>query len=181
MVAVGLFFLLILAYAALTIVAYSVLYGISPMPSLGKAQICMQQAIPQDVRGRIYDLGSGWGNLVVSLARSFPQCSVWGYEVSPIPRLFSKALIAISGIPRAHIENGDFFKIPLNDATVVVCYLYPKAMALLKEKFQRELAPGTWVVSNTFAVPGWKPYAVFQVDDLYLTKIYVYKIPLLCP
>jgi hypothetical protein len=47
-------------------------------------------------------------------------------------------------------------------------------MERLRPKFERELKSGSLVVSHTFAVPGWVPESVWQVDDLYRTKIYLY-------
>jgi len=38
----------------------------------------------------IVDLGSGWGTLVVGLARAFPGASVQGLEMSPFPFLVSR-------------------------------------------------------------------------------------------
>ena len=48
-------------------------------------------------------------------------------------------------------------------------------MKRLKEKLEAELKPGTLVISNTFAIPGWAYEKMLEVDDLYRTKIYLYK------
>jgi len=32
------------------------------------------------------------------------------------------------------------------------------------------------VISNTFAIPGWKPISIYELDDMYRTKIYVYRV-----
>ena len=61
------------------------------------------------------------------------------------------------------------------DHIAFVCYLYPGAMRQLKEKFIKELKPGTMIISNTFAIPGWIPQQVWEVNDLYKTKIYRYE------
>lgn len=46
-------------------------------------------------------------------------------------------------------------------------------MAELQKKFEKELRPGSIVVSNVFALPTWKPISV--VDNVYL-----YKTPTCC-
>ena len=83
----------------------------------------------------------------------------------------------LAKLPNGRLQRRDFFSMDLADAGLVVCYLYPGAMEKLKVKFERELKPGCWVITHTFAVPGWKAEAVYPVDDLYRTQIYVYRIP----
>ena len=54
-----------------------------------------------------------------------------------------------------------------------MCYLFPAGMERLKEKFERELRPGTKVVSHTHGVPGWEPLETIEVDA---TPIYIYEV-----
>jgi hypothetical protein len=68
----------------------------------------------------------------------------------------------------------NFSAVPLHEAGLVLCYLYPEAMKKLKLKFENELRAGTVVVSNTFAVPLWKPQRVVELRDMYRSKIYLY-------
>ena len=49
-------------------------------------------------------------------------------------------------------------------------------MADLKPKLEAELKTGAYVLSNTFAVPGWRPEAVRRADDLYATTVYLYRM-----
>nr|NGX50328.1 hypothetical protein [Chlamydiota bacterium] len=74
------------------------------------------------------------------------------------------------------IMRQNFFKCSLHNADLVVCYLFPKGMTQLKSKFERELKPGTVVVSNTFAIPGWTPIETIEVDDIHRSKIYLYQV-----
>jgi Mycolic acid cyclopropane synthetase len=36
----------------------------------------------------VYDLGSGWGSLVIALTRAFPAAQIRGIEISPLPYCF---------------------------------------------------------------------------------------------
>ena len=72
-----------------------------------------------------------------------------------------------------HYAN--FMKVPLHDADLIVCYLFPGGMSKLKPKLEEELKPGTVVISNTFAIAGWTPVEVFHANDIYRSPIYVYK------
>lgn len=161
-------FFLILIVAALSIVFYAVRLGITPMPSSGKAVRAIEGLLPKHVEGAVYELGVGWGTLLKSLNR---YENVRAIELSPIP--FAAAWL-IAG-KNVEVVWEDFFKKDLSDAGLVVCYLYPGAMEKLKEKFERELKEGCWVISNTFAVPGWEPEKVVVLEDWYRTKVYLYR------
>ena len=60
--------------------------------------------------------------------------------------------------------EGDFLDQDLSKATVILCYLFPEALRALKPKFERELKPGTRIVSEVFTVPGWKENEVIEVN-----------------
>lgn len=170
------FILCFLLLLTLLVVYWSWRNGISPMPTSEKAKRSLLSALPAGVHGNIYELGSGWGTLVFPLAAHYPYSPVVGYETSPVPYWISKAWQMIARLPNVTLKRQDFFTVRLDDASLIVCYLYPAAMRRLYMKFQEELKPGTWVVSNTFAVPGWDPETIVDVDDLYHTKIYLYRI-----
>lgn len=167
--------LIFISSIVLSIVIWSWRYGISPMPSSFKAVRCILEAAPKDIKGTIIDLGSGWGSIVFPLAKRFPRCRVIGYETSPVPFYFTKLRNNFYSLKNLELYRKDFFKESLEEAELIVCYLYPGAMKILKTKLESELKPGTWVISNTFAIPGWQPFQVYQLDDIYKTKIFVYK------
>lgn len=148
---------------------------ISPMPTSSKVKGCLIKILPKDIDGKIYELGSGWGTLVFPLADNYPDCQVIGYESSPVPYWASRMRAFCKSHKNLRLEQSDFFEKNLSDAGLVVCYLYPGAMSRLKEKFEKELKAGTYVISNTFAVPGWEAEAIYEVRDLYRTRIYLYK------
>lgn len=147
--------------------------GISPMPTTEKVKRALFEVLPDLDDGVIIDLGSGWGNLIFPLAKKYEHCHIFGYENSPVPYWFSSM---INHKKNLKIRRSDFFNVPLHDADMVVCYLFPKGMEELKAKFEKELKPGTHVVSHTFAIPGWKPKTVIEVNDLHSSKIYLYEV-----
>jgi precorrin-6B methylase 2 len=168
-------FLLLAAAAAASIVYTTIKRGISPMPSSSKVKEAMKSALPQHVQGKIYELGCGWGALAFHLAGQHPESQIVAFEVSPVPWLIAYITQRVYRFENVKLFWDDFFRTSFSDASVIFCYLYPGAMERLKKKFEEELAPGTLVVSNTFAVPGWEPVDVIKVNDLYRTKVYVYK------
>lgn len=123
-------------------------------------------AKPGDI---IYDLGSGDGRMIIEAVRSFGATAV-GIEIDPLRFLWTKAKIFFLGLSgRVDVLLGNFFKINISDADIVTIYLLPETNVKLINKFVSELQPGTRIVSNTFALPGFK--MINQDERL---KLYVY-------
>ncbi len=156
-----------------SVLFYSFKNGISPMPTSSVVRKTLMKNLPELKKGSVMDLGSGWGNLIFPLSEKYPKRQVLGYENSPLPFLFSFLLQNRSNLT---ISPRSFLGQNLEEASLIVCYLYPKLMKKLKKKLEKELKTGTWVISHTFAVPGWKPKKTIEADDLYRTKIYFYRI-----
>ena len=160
--------------AAGSIIITTLRNGISPMPTSYKVKRDLLKLIPPETKGKVFELGSAWGTLAFPLAKALPNCQVNAYENSFFPYLFSvlrKAFFPLSNL-LFHYQN--FHGIPLKEAKLITCYLFPGGMEILKEKMERELTKGCVVISHTFVVPGWKPKEIIEVDDLYKTKIYLY-------
>jgi hypothetical protein len=168
--------ILILGLSVLVSLAYwSVKLGISPMPTSPKAKKALMELLPDEVSGKVYELGCGWGGLAAALAQRYPDHEVVGVELSPIPYWFCKARFWLFPMANLTVRRVDFFEVPLADAGLIVCYLYPGAMHRLKEKFAEELASGTWIASNTFALPFSTPVKSIELSDIYRTKVYLYR------
>lgn len=164
----------IILWTWMSVVFWSLRNGISPMPTSNKVKRNVLDSIPPETQGMIVDLGSGWGTMVLQLAKKFPHCQIIGYESSPIPYYFSKVWRLIDKSSNVKIYRKNFFKVDLSNASLIYCYLYPGAMKNLEPKFMKELKPGTMIFSNTFAIPGWEPLHISTVKDLYNTRIYMY-------
>jgi hypothetical protein len=100
----------------------------------------------------IMDLGSGWGTLIVGLARAFPGASVQGVEMSPFPYLVSR--LRARGLTNAVVRWGNFFHSDLSSADAIVCYLMPGLMVPVSDLLDMTAKPGACVVSNTFLFRG---------------------------
>lgn len=166
--------MIVIFWVWLSIVFWSLRNGISPMPTAEKVKRKVLAAIPPETQGTVIDLGSGWGNMAHQIAKALPHCQVLGYESSPIPYLFSRLWQSIDRQANLQFLRRDFFKLPLEEISLIYCYLYPDAMKKLATKFNEELKPGTVIISNTFALPGWEPVEVLQTQDAYHTRIYLY-------
>lgn len=169
-------FMICLVGLAGLIVWYSLKYGITPMPTSPKVKKQLLNILPQLTNGEIAELGSGWGTLAFALARKFPACKITAFEISPVPYFYSVFISKWMSYPNLELQRRDFFECSLHEKGMVVCYLYPGAMVRLREKFEKELSPEAYVVSHTFAIPGWKPLLTVHALDMYRTPIYLYQL-----
>ncbi len=155
---------------------YTLRVGVSPMPTRKKVGKLIDQLLPDDVAGTVYELGSGWGTLAIPLAKRYPACRVVGFELSPLPWLVSRLRQRFYDLPNLRLYRRDLFAADLGDAALVMCFLHPECMAKLKDKFEAELKPGTYVLSNFFAVPGWTPITGWTADDFHRSRVYLYRV-----
>jgi hypothetical protein len=164
-----------ITFAGISIVLTSMKTGISPSPSSGKTYRAIEAAMENSGTGPIVDLGSGWGTLVVALARKYPNRQVTGYELSLVPWLFSRIRKAVSGLDNLTLYRKDFLDADLSDASVLTCYLFPSGMVSLEDKLDRENVSNVLIVSSTFALPSSEPTKVIRVKDIYRTPVYLYR------
>lgn len=121
-----------------------------------------------------YDLGAGDGRLIIAAAKRGIK-SV-GFERVFSLVLWSRFLIYLRGLSgQAVIKKTNFLKENLSSADVIFCYLMPKVMEQLKPKLENELKSGSRVISRAFAIPGWKPQAVYRFSKT-APPVYLYDI-----
>ena len=166
---------LVLSGIALSLL-YSWITGISPVSSTFKSRKKIIKTVSPTQKGFIYELGAGWGALAFPLARRCPESKVVAYELSPVPWIFLKLCAFLFGPRNLLIERRNFLKEDLSKAFLVVCYLYPGAMAKLSSKLVMELKPGARVISNTFEIPDWTPTAIQNLEDVMCPQIFYYKM-----
>ena len=122
----------------------------------------------------VYDLGSGDGRLLFAALDKGAGRAV-GVELNPEHIRTAEETAKSKGVEdRITFVEGDVMEVSFSDATLVLCYLSPAASAALKPRLESELKPGTRVVMETFAVPGWK--AVRTIDKNY-RHFYLYIMP----
>jgi len=149
-------------------------FRISPMPSSSRARRAILRWIPADTTGEIFELGAGWGSLAFPIARQCARARRLACEGSPVPYLVCCLRKLLRPAPNLTLRFGDFSGVDLSRATGVVTYLWTGGMAQLAPKLVRELRPGSWVISSTFAWRGREATDEQTLDDLFRTKIYRY-------
>lgn len=168
---------------ALTILWSTLRTGMSPMPSSGHARAAMVMALA-DTEGPIAELGSGWGHLLVAVARRYPERQVVGYELSWLPWLVSLSMKHSLQLHNLTIHRGDFLRAidrgNLATVRVVLCYLHREGMTAINHRLDAMLLPPRgqleWLISNNFALADRQPEASWQLQDFYRSPIYRYRL-----
>ncbi len=123
----------------------------------------------------LLDIGAGIGSVLRVLATERPDCRFTGIELALAPWLLGRMLA--NGQPNLAWERGDFFQPSWAGFDVVYAFLSPMPMAAVWRKACAELAPGSLLVSNSFAIPDLAPEQTILVDDRRHTRLLVYRIP----
>ena len=155
---------------------YSLITGISPVSSTFQSRKKIVKAISPKQKGFIYELGADWGALAFPLARRCPESKVVAYELSPVPWIFLKLRAFFFGPRNLKIVRRNFLKEDMSKASLIVCYLYPGAMAKLSSKLVMELNPSAKVISNTFEIPNWTPTAIQSLEDVMCPQVFYYEM-----
>jgi len=124
----------------------------------------------------VVDPGAGDCRIPIIAAKYFKAIGI-GIEINP--HLVNKCVENIklnNLIGKVYIFQLDLMKFNYSIANVVTLYLGPEMNERLRPKLERELRPGTRVVSHDFEVPGWKPIKVIEIkSDIKLHKLYLYE------
>lgn len=107
-------------------------------------------------RVRLVDIGSGLGGLVLNLARNRPDAQFSGIELAPLPWLLSSLRARLSG-NGCRFVRGDYELLDFGTYDVVFAYLSPVAMDALWVKAEREMRPGSMLLSYEFMIHARTP------------------------
>jgi SAM-dependent methyltransferase len=128
------------------------------------AMLNMAQVTSHDV---VYDLGSGDGRIPIVAAKQFGARGV-GIEIDGRLVMRAEELRKASGVAdRVVFLHQDLFEADLREATVVTLFLLQGINLRLMPKLQRELKPGSRVVSLNFTMGDrWPPDLSQDVNGL---------------
>lgn len=104
------------------------------------------------------DLGAGDGRVVIEFAKR--ELDAIGFEIDPnLVKLANKNIKEAGLEGKAFVYEKDFWDEDFSKYDVITIYGITDIMKRLEEKFEKELKPGTIVVSNGFRLPYWEPFA----------------------
>ncbi len=124
---------------------------------------------------KIVDLGCGDGRVLRKLEKKgFKkligyEINLWPYSLAKLKNIFFRS--------KSKIVLKNFEKINLSQFDIVFCYLLGSYLEQLKEKFEKELNPGSKVISYGFQVKGWKPSQIITTNkkNIKLGRIFIYQ------
>lgn len=163
--------ILVLIYALGFIIGLIRARGV-PFISLNKKQLrLIDKHVKLKSSDKLVDLGCGDARVL----RMFEKQGVKdlsGYEVNFFAYLLAK-LKNRKFKSKSKIYFKNFKKVDLSDYNVVFCYLLDYPMEPLKHKFDKELKPGTKVISYAFEIKNWhKPKIVNDKHG----KMFIYRV-----
>lgn len=122
----------------------------------------------------VYDLGSGDGRLVILAAQGRRARGV-GIEIQPALVAQSRALAQEAEVAdRVRFVEGDLYTADISEATVVMLYLSFAITREITPRLQRELAPGTRIVSQQFKLADWPPDRTVVIDG---AQLFLWTVP----
>lgn len=107
----------------------------------------------------VVDIGAGNGRVLIEAKRKHPSIDATGIELAPTVWLLGIVNIFLSGM-RIRFVRGNALVHDMSGADAIFLYLSPSLMATLEDKFDRELRPGTVVISHAFSFPRRQPTAM---------------------
>jgi len=154
-----------------------------PSPETAVAELLKLANIgPNDV---VIDLGSGDGRIVLTAAKVYGARG-FGVEIQEnLVKLSTEAAKKEGLAERVKFINQDLFKTDISSATVLTMYLLPDTVNMLSPKLQKELKPGTRILSHDYPLAGWQEemYRQFdleekvQISGVKTTVVYLYIVP----
>ena len=140
-------------------------------PTPRQALDALPGAAPLAPQARVLDAGCGLGDGLRALRRAYPRARIEGVEWSRTLRL----LCALR-CPWARVQRGDMWAVDWGRCALVYLFQRPESMERAAAKAGAEMAPGAWLVSLEFAVPGVQPHACLPLGGERV--LWVYQLPL---
>ena len=114
----------------------------------------LPDAAPLEPGARVLDAGCGLGDGLIALRQAYPLARLEGLEWSrPLRWLCARRC------PWARVAQGDLWRADWSGYQLVYLFQRPESMARAWAKGCAEMAPGAWLVSLEFPVPGVQPHA----------------------
>jgi predicted O-methyltransferase YrrM len=143
--------------------------GYEPVPN--KILDLMIQMSHPSKGQRIYDLGSGFGRIIIRVAQTTGATCV-GVDVDPIKVWWTRRAIRAKGLAgQVSVVRSNLLDADISQADMVFVFLWEGIMQKLGEKAKKEMKPGSLIVSYYHKIIGWQP----EAEDA-KHRVYVYRV-----
>ena len=137
------------------------------------AMLKLANVTPKDV---VYDLGCGDGMIITAAAKEFNAHAV-GIDINPVRVKEANERIAKDKVTdKVKIVNADLFEYNISGASVVTLYLLQSLNEKLIPKLNKELKPGTRIVSQTFSMG--EKYPPEKTVEVAGRSVYLWTVPM---
>ncbi|MGA2875324.1 MAG: class I SAM-dependent methyltransferase [Nitrososphaerales archaeon] len=119
-----------------------------------------------------YDLGSGFGGVLLDVAERFPNSFYVGIETDPFKCVIARRRVRKLGLEgHVIITKGNLLKTDFSDADAVYMFLSP--LILRKQEFRnviKKLKPECLIISYCHRIPGVEPTVIVGKDLFVYTR-----------
>ena len=147
-----------------------------PVPSCGKTKWAIIADVSKVLSKRkkqvVMDLGSGWGTLLLPLAKKFPDHHFIGIEYGCIPYFVSKW--RARKMKNVTFVRENFFDSDISKADILLTFLLNSTMAKITPKCLKEAKRGALVYAHRFPMKNIKEVRKVFLGSKYDTY-YIYK------
>lgn len=140
-------------------------------PTPRDALLALSKQAPLPLGARVLDAGCGLGDGLKALRQAYPAADLAGLESS-----WPLFVVCALRCPWAHVQRGDMWSADWSGYQMVYLFQRPESMARAADKARAELAPGAWLVSLEFAVPGVLPSVQLRAPGGRV--VWLYRMPL---
>jgi hypothetical protein len=140
-------------------------------PTPHRALHALAAQAPLPLGARVLDAGSGLGDGLLALRHAYPAAQLEGIEWS-----WPLRLACALRCPWADVRRADMWSVDWSPYRMVYLYQRPESMARAAAKAGAEMAPGAWLVSLEFAVPGVLPSVQLRAPGGRV--VWLYRMPL---
>ncbi len=135
--------------------------------------------IPLQPESIVYDLGCGDARVLIECHRREPGARYIGIEKNIIPYCLARWNLFRYGHPESiTLLKQDLFSVDYSQASILYAYLFTGVLDTLLPKLERELRPGTTVVTPTFRFTGKPPSKTIPIVHERGTKTLIREISL---
>lgn len=144
-------------------------------PTSRHAYALILAELPNDRPFTFLDVGCGFGDLLLFLAKHRPNGKFEGIELGPLPLLRARIKAALLQQTNLTLSWSDMWRADFAQFDYVYTFLSPAAMEEIWEKVSQEMRPGTTFITNSFPVNKLADEEV-AIRDERKGKLYIHRI-----